>query len=42
MSKREWRLFVEDMLESMERIEKYVEEMEFEDFNADQKTVDAV
>jgi len=42
MSKREWKLFVEDILESIELIEKYVEDMEFDDFVKDRKTIDAV
>lgn len=42
MSKREWKLFVEDILESIELIEEYVAKMEFEDFKKDRKTIDAV
>ncbi len=42
MFKREWKLFVKDILESIELIEKYVENMEFDDFVKDRKTVDAV
>ena len=42
MSKREWRLFIEDILEAIELIESYVEEMELADFNKDRKTIDAV
>lgn len=42
MSKRDWRLFVEDILESIELIETYVEGMQFEDFQVDRKTIDAV
>ncbi len=42
MSKRDWKLFVEDMIESMELIEEYIVNMEFEDFKKDRKTVDAV
>ena len=42
MSKREWKLFVEDILESIELIERYVEDMEFDDFAKDRKTIDAV
>jgi len=42
MFKREWRLFVEDILESIELIEKYVKNMEFDDFSEDRKTIDAV
>jgi len=42
MSKREWRLFVEDILESIELIERYVEDMELDYFKKDRKTIDAV
>jgi len=42
MSKRDWKLFVEDILESLDLIEEYVEDMEFENFKKDRKTVDAV
>jgi len=42
MSKREWKLFVEDMLESMELIESYVQNMALSDFTKDRKTIDAV
>jgi len=42
MSKREWKLFVEDILESIELIEKYIENLEFDGFSKDRKTVDAV
>ncbi len=34
--------YVEDILESIDRIETYVKDMEFEDFSSDQKTIDAV
>jgi uncharacterized protein with HEPN domain len=42
MSKREWKLFVEDILESINLIEKYIEGVEEKDFNSDRKTIDAV
>lgn len=42
MSKREWKLFVEDVLEAIELIEKYIEGMKNEDFINDRKTTDAV
>ena len=42
MSEREWRLYVEDILESIELIKKYTEHMEFVDFRQDRKTIDAV
>lgn len=42
MSKREWKLFVEDILESIGLIEEYVKGMEFDAFKQDRKTIDAV
>jgi len=42
MSKRNWRLFLEDILESIELIESYVKGMDAESFTGDRKTVDAV
>ena len=42
MFKREWKLFVEDLLESIESIEKYVINMDFERFKNDKKTIDAI
>ncbi|MFH0795569.1 MAG: DUF86 domain-containing protein [Candidatus Omnitrophota bacterium] len=42
MSKREWKLFLEDILESIGLIEGYIENMPFEDFSNDRKTIDAV
>jgi len=39
---REWRLRVEDILDAIARIQQYVEGLTFEQFQADQKTVDAV
>ena len=42
MSERNWKLFVEDILESVELIESYIANMEFEDFKNDRKTIDAV
>ena len=29
MSRREWKLFVEDIIESTELIEQYIEDLEF-------------
>ena len=37
MSKREWKLFVEDILESIELIEDYVKGMDFDEFKNDRK-----
>jgi len=42
MFKREWKLFVEDILESVEKIEEYVKDMTLDDFKQDRKTTDAV
>jgi len=42
MSRRDWKLFVEDILESIELIESYVANMNFENFKNDRKTIDAV
>ena len=42
MSKREWKLFVEDILESVEKIEEYVKDMTPDGFKQDRKTTDAV
>ncbi len=41
MSKRDWRLFVEDLLESIALIETYTEGYQEDDFVADQKSIDA-
>jgi len=42
MSKRYWRLRVEDILESLDKIENYLGQMSFEDFAKAGMTVDAV
>lgn len=42
MSRREWRLFVADMLEASEKIKLYITGMDFADFQTDCRTVDAV
>jgi len=42
MSKRDWRLFINDMLECIERIEKYISGLSYDDFIKDDKTKDAV
>jgi len=41
MSRRDWKLFIEDMLESIDKIENYVSGMNFDDFKLDHKTIDA-
>ena len=39
---RDYKIFLKDILQSMESIEEYVNNMDFDEFKADQKTVDAV
>lgn len=42
MSHRLWKHRIADILNSIKQIQKYVKEMEFNDFQADGKTIDAV
>ena len=42
MSKREAALYIEDILTSIEKIENYTQNMSFEEFCNDYKTIDAV
>jgi uncharacterized protein with HEPN domain len=42
MSRREWRLFVADMLEASGKINSYISGLSFEEFQADIRIVDAV
>lgn len=42
MPPREWKLRIEDILESIGKIERYTAGMSFVDFLADERTVDAV
>ena len=42
MSPRRYNQSLQDILDSISHIEDFVSEMEFEDFAADRKTVDAV
>lgn len=42
MSKRDARLLLQDMLESLEKIERYTAGLTFERFAQDDRTVDAV
>ena len=42
MPPRQWKLRIEDMIEAIERIQKYIQGMSYEQFAADTKTVDAV
>jgi len=39
---RGYKIFLKDIIDSMESIEEYVKNMDFDEFKADQKTVDAV
>lgn len=40
--KREWKLFIYDMAECIDKIIEYTNNLSFEDFSKDQKTIDAV
>ncbi len=42
MSERDWKLFIMDLLECIEKIEHYVSGLSYEDFLLDKKTKDAV
>ena len=42
MTKRNYKLYIEDILESILKIEEYTRGMAFKDFSKDSKTVDAV
>ena len=42
MSRRDHRLFLNDIVEGIERIQEYTSDMDYETFCADRKTVDAV
>lgn len=42
MSKRDWKLFVMEILESIEKIEQYIFGLGYEEFVKDAKTKDAV
>ncbi len=42
MFKRNWKLFIEDMLECMQKIERYFQDMKFEEFQSSEITIDAV
>ena len=42
MPSRQWRLRIDDVLEAISRIAQYTVGMDFQTFQADQKTVDAV
>jgi uncharacterized protein with HEPN domain len=42
VSTRDWKLRLEDILEAIERIEQYTEGFHYEQWQRDQKTIDAV
>lgn len=42
MSKRDLELYIEDIQDAISKIEKYVEDLNFDDFIKDTKTMDAV
>ena len=42
MSHRLWKHRIADILDAIKKIQSYVEEMEFDDFQKDEKTIDAV
>lgn len=42
MSERDSNLLIEDILECIEKIERYITGLNFEEFSKDEKTIDAV
>lgn len=42
MSKRNWKLFISDIFESIQKIEKYTDNLSYDEFVIDEKTKDAV
>lgn len=42
MSDRDWKLLYQDIIECIDKIEKYTDKINYEDFFNDEKTVDAV
>ena len=42
MLHRLWKHRISDIIDSIKKIQKYVEQMEFDDFQKDAKTIDAV
>lgn len=42
MSGRDWRLRFQDVIDAIERIERYVAGMTYDTFSTDEKTIDAV
>jgi len=42
MSERDWNLLIEDIFDCINKIEKYVSNITFDEFVKDDKTIDAV
>lgn len=42
MSKRDWKILVEDIIESIDKIEEYSRDLTFEDFSQNSLVIDAV
>ncbi|MEK6646159.1 MAG: DUF86 domain-containing protein [Candidatus Firestonebacteria bacterium] len=42
MSKRESRLYLEDIKDSIGKIERYIKDLSFDEFTEDDKTIDAI
>lgn len=42
MSLRDEKLYIDDILEAIYKIEEYTQDIDFEDFSSDRKSVDAV
>jgi len=42
MSLRDEKLYIDDILEAIYKIEDYIQDIDFEDFSSDQKSIDAV
>ncbi|MBU3964653.1 DUF86 domain-containing protein [Patescibacteria group bacterium] len=41
MSERDYKVYIDDILEAIEKIERYTEKLDFSEFSKDLKTVDA-
>jgi uncharacterized protein with HEPN domain len=42
MSSREWLFRLEDILDALENVQKYIEGLDLQQFKSDQRTIDAV
>ena len=42
MSLRDEKLYIDDILEAIYKIEEYIQDIDFEDFSSDMKSIDAV